>query len=487
MPKGSKDFTEWKEAREQAGLSKFVAELAKMIEELAPEGVTLDDFRAYMPMHNYIYTPTREAWPGSSVNARLGSIPLFNADGTPRLNNKGDQEEISAGLWLDRNKPVEQMTWAPGLPMLIKDRLISEGGWIERQKVTCLNLYRPPLIIRGDAAKAQRWCDHLRKVYPNDADHMEQWFAHRVQRPQDKINHGLVIGGRQGIGKDTILEPVKRSVGPWNFIEVSPSQIMGRFNGYLKSVILRVSEARDLGDVNRYQFYDHMKAYMAAPPDVLRVDEKYLREHYVLNCTGVVITTNHKADGIYLLADDRRHYVAWSELTKEDFADDYWRSLWHYYDAGGDRDVAAYLAELDISSFDAKEPPPKTAAFWEIVDANSAPEESELSDIIDKLGNPDALTIAEVVEACPFGSDFRPWLQERKNRRAIPHRFETCNYVPVRNEDTKQAQWVINGVRQVIYAKACLTFKQRYEAAVRHQGAEEIRRKAEAKAKERKT
>src|SRR5215472_7556364 len=29
---------------------------------------------------------------------------------------------------------------------------------------------------------------------------------------------------------------------------------------FLKSVILRVSEARDLGEVNRDQFYDHMKA-----------------------------------------------------------------------------------------------------------------------------------------------------------------------------------------------------------------------------------
>ena len=51
--------------------------------------------------------------------------------------------------------------------------------------------------------------------------------------------------------------------------------MMGRFNGFLKSVILRVSEARDLGDVNRFTFYDHMKAYMATPPDVLRCDEKY--------------------------------------------------------------------------------------------------------------------------------------------------------------------------------------------------------------------
>jgi hypothetical protein len=93
-------------------------------------------------------------------------------------------------------------------------------------------------------------------------------------------------------------------------------------DGFLKSVILRVSEARDLGDVNRYQFYDHTKPYTAAPPDVLRGDEKHIRKHSVFNVCGVTITTNHR-DGIYLPADDRRHYVAWSELTKEDFTEDY--------------------------------------------------------------------------------------------------------------------------------------------------------------------
>jgi hypothetical protein len=61
----------------------------------------------------------------------------------------------------------------------------------------------------------------------------------------------------QGIGKDTILEPVKYALGPRNFQEVKPPQIIGRFNGFIKSVIVRISEARDLGDVDRYQFYDH--------------------------------------------------------------------------------------------------------------------------------------------------------------------------------------------------------------------------------------
>jgi hypothetical protein len=68
----------------------------------------------------------------------------------------------------------------------------------------------------------------------------------------------------------------------------------GRFNGFLKSVILRVSDARDLGDINRFAFYDHMKVYTAAPPDVLRVDEKHAREYSVLNVCAVVITTTTK-------------------------------------------------------------------------------------------------------------------------------------------------------------------------------------------------
>ena len=39
--------------------------------------------------------------------------------------------------------------------------------------------------------------------------------------------------------------------------EVSPTALLGRFNGFVKSVILRISEARDLGDVDRFKFYDH--------------------------------------------------------------------------------------------------------------------------------------------------------------------------------------------------------------------------------------
>jgi hypothetical protein len=357
------------------------------------------------------------------------------------------------------------MTWAPGEPTEIKDQLVSEGGWIERPGVTVFNLYRPPSLVPGNAADTTPWLDHVRRVYPDDADHIVKWLAHRVQRPHEKINHALVLGGLQGIGKDTFVEPAKRAVGPWNVAEVSPQHLLGRFNGFVKSVILRVSEARDLGDVDRFAFYDHMKAYTAAPPDVLRVDEKNLREYSVPNCCGVIITTNHKTDGIFLPADDRRHYVAWSDLTKDDFTPDYWTRMWSWYDNGGDQNVAAYLAGLDLSKFDPKAPPPKTGAFWDIADANRAPEDAELADVLDAVNNPDAVTLTRV-QAMASG-DFQAWLQDRKNRRAIPYRFEQCGYVPVRNDAATSRLWVINGKRQVVYTKACLPVRDRLAAARR--------------------
>ena len=418
-------------------------------------GVTRDDFHAFMPTHAYIFAPSREMWPASSVDARLPAVTWQDAD--------GKLKEMSASRWLDRNRPVEQMTWAPGSPMIVRDRLISEGGWIHRLNVSVFNLYRPPAIKSGNPKKVEPWLRHVQLVYPEAADHIVRYLAHRVQRPGEKINHALVLGGNQGIGKDTLLEPAKAAVGPWNFAEVSPQHLLGRFNGFVKSVILRVSEARDLGDFDRFAFYDHMKTYTAAPPDVLRVDEKNLREYAVFNVTGVVITSNHKTDGIFLPADDRRHYVAWSEKSKDDFDEGYWHRLYAWYAADGISNVAAYLASLDISSFDAKAPPPKTAAFWDIVDANRAPEDAELADALDDLGNPPATTLAEIAGRAP--AELATWLRENKNRRKIPHRLEEVGYVAVRNEGAEDGLWKIAGRRQTIYARREMSIRDRFNAA----------------------
>src|SRR5262245_56363489 len=424
-----------------------IVRFVQKIAEGDPNALSVDEFVAYMPMHNYIFKPTRETWPAASVNARLGMMG-----------------EVKASEWLDKNAAVEQASWVPGKPMLIPGKIISDGGWIDAPACTLFNLYRPPSLVpkEGDVTL---WFEHIRKLYPDyAAAQIIPWLAHRVQRPWEKINHALVLLGAQGIGKDTLLEPVKAAIGPWNFAETNPMQVLGRFNSFLKSVILRVSEARDVGDYDRYALHDHMKAYIAAPPDVLRVDEKHLREHSVPNVTGVIITANDKQNGIYLPADDRRHFVAWSPLSKDDFTEEYWNKLYGWYAAGGNEAVAYYLANLDISAFNPKAPPPKTQAFWEIVDASRSPEDAEMADALDMLNNPPAVTLIQVKNRTT-SAEFAEWLSDRKNSRKIPHRMASCGYEPMRNDGAKDGLWKLNGKRQVVYVRQELNEHDRHKAA----------------------
>ncbi|MGY4597724.1 hypothetical protein ACVWXL_005470 [Bradyrhizobium sp. GM22.5] len=483
--------------------------------ESPPEGVALQDFVAVMSNGRYLFCPTREMWPGKSVDACVPPVPLTDSNGVPLLNPITKKPiAIPATKWLDQHQRVEQISWVPGKDEIVKDKLIADGGWIERPGVSIFNLYRPPIIVTAGlnltAADVEPWLNHTKTIYPSDWEHIVKWLAQRVQRPEEKINHCLLLGGSQGIGKDTVLEPVKHAVGPWNFQEINPVAMLGRFNGFLRSVILRISEARDLGEVNRFAFYDHLKTIAAAPPDVLRVDEKNLREYYVFNVCGVIITTNHKTGGVYLPPDDRRTYVAWSSVEKEAFDDGYWKRLWGWYaEQDGIRKVAAFLTTYDLSAFNPKAPPPRTPAFYEIVATGIAPEEVELTDLIERMGSPDALTLGQLSDKASLECDlmeFAQWIDDRDNRRAIPHKLEQCGYIRVPNPDNKQGVWTVKSWRweptskgnsiviitrkQAVYAKASLPYAEQIKAVrVMIKRCDEAAEKAayEAKAKSRAT
>jgi hypothetical protein len=114
-----------------------------------------------------------------------------------------------------------------------------------------------------------------------------------------------------------------------------------------------------------------------------------------------------------------------------------------------------------------------------MIDIGRAPEEAELADALDLIGIrqpdpkdpkrtvmvwPGATTLKEVKDVIVPQGDFYNWLTDRKNRRAIPHRFEAVGYAAHRNPDTKDGLWKVGGERQVVYVKRKLTPLQRREA-----------------------
>jgi Bifunctional DNA primase/polymerase, N-terminal/Family of unknown function (DUF5906) len=411
----------------------------------------LDDFYALLSTNNFVFVPNGDLWPADSVNRHLPAVRV------------GSAKPITPARWLARNRFVHQLCWAPGQPQIIEDVQIKDGGWIPHKGGRCFNIFHPFPHLSGDPAKAEKWIGLVHYVYPSDADHIIKYLAHCLQKPGVKINHALLNIGEPGIGKDSILEPIKRAIGHCNFAEAAPKDILNQFNKFLRNVILRVSEGHDTGDVDRFKLYEALKTIEAAPPDVLRINEKNKGEYYIANVGGVIITSNYKMDGIYLPENDRRHYVACSERVKEDFSKEHWGDYWNWLDNGGAGHVAAYLKALDISGFDSKAPPPKTAAFYAIADAARATEIPEALDVIDALGNPDAVTLSQLRTKAT--GEFKLWLDDRKNRRTVPHRLEQCGYVPVRNPDAKDGLWKIADARQVVYADRKLSLQDQMRAA----------------------
>jgi hypothetical protein len=441
--------------------------------------IDFDDFYAIAPANRCVYRPTRDLWLNEAVDKRLPRQPLLDANGNPVRDSRGRIKTISPTERLAKERSAERTVWVPGEPEVIRGKLAIDTGWIEKSGATSYNLYLPPNAIPGDAAQATRWVEHWNTLYPNEADHIISWLAHRRQYPGIKPNHCLVLVGSPEIGKDTLLYPMRDAVGPWNFHDITLNHLVSPHNDFLCATIIRINEARDIGDINRgkidrYSLHDHMKALMTSPPETHRINRKYIPQYVAFSRMGFIITTNH-SDALYLPDDDRRHLVGISEIKRPDLPRKFFDDFYNWYDnEGGIGHVIAYLQQRNLSNFNSKQAPLKTTGFWGMVHVDYGPDHSELVEAIDALsthdehGNiiaaPAAVTIAQLVEKVPSAV----WLIERKMSRVIPHRLRRCGYVRVANPDAPRNDglWRINSKQIAIYAREDLRPPQRMEAAI---------------------
>jgi hypothetical protein len=74
-----------------------------------------------------------------------------------------------------------------------------------------------------------------------------------------------------------------------------------------------------------------------------------------------------------------------------------------------------------------------------------------LSDALDALDWPDTTTLESIAHRATV--DFAAWINDRRYRTQLPHRLESAGYVAVRNPETKDGRWKLNGRYQVVYAR----------------------------------
>ena len=230
------------------------------------------------------------------------------------------------------------------------------GVLVEEERGLCVNLWRPSRLVPSEA-DADVWLEHVERLIPDAADcaRVLDRMAFALQCPGVKINSALVLLGKQGTGKDTLLRPFWAAVGEHNHAVVPGLQVGGDFNEYMRKPWLLISE---MPSFRKRSSYEEIKAVLTTPPDTLRINIKNVSAFFVPNITNVIVTTNHE-DAIALADDDRRFDVVETALAGDTA---YFDRLYAWMDAGGDEAVAGYLLKRDCAAFNPKKAPPMSKA-----------------------------------------------------------------------------------------------------------------------------
>jgi hypothetical protein len=267
-----------------------------------------------------------------------------------------------------RGRVADDITYRPGKPAITTEVVNGTGR-------VAFNTYRPSTLKPAEGkvtdADVAPYREHLDMLFePADQDHFLNWNAFVVQRPGVKINHGLLMVGDEGLGKDTALEPTKRIVGEHNYKTIDADAIFERFNSHFLPTQLLV-----INEVHSYRTMEKMnklKRYLADPPATLTVEPKNIVAYDIPNTVNVVMMTNHD-DALALMRGARHYFVCKCRITEKP-SKEHFNKFYAWLDNGGAAKVFSWLRARDISQFDHRAPPPVTAAMQAMIElAKPAP------------------------------------------------------------------------------------------------------------------
>jgi len=322
----------------------------------------------------------RKQYSRSNFNAVYRHVTCWSV----HAGSNGKKRRVEASISFDENRQdmgarvLQGVTYAAG-----------ESVLVARAGDVYANLWRDARPKVEGEADVRPWLDLVERLLPeaSEREHLFDWMAFKVQHPEVKINHGVLLGGAPGIGKDTTFEPFLYAVGGSsreNVALIKNEELNSQWGYSLMTEVLVINELRQADASDRRALENRLKPLLAAPPELIPVNRKGLHPFDALNRLSVVAFSNERM-AITLPSDDRRWFVLWSDarpLSKVEGA-----AIWDWFKAGGRAAVAGWLRSRDVSAFAPGGAPPFTEAKAIMLSAGLSLVESALVEMMrDKRG-----------------------------------------------------------------------------------------------------
>jgi Family of unknown function (DUF5906) len=257
---------------------------------------------------------------------------------------------------------TERIEFMPGQPEVTHD---TDGCRV-------LNLWKPPQWTADpQAGKPKFFLGHLAYILDSDGpaiEHVLNFLAHLVQRPQERIGHALLITSEaKGIGKSTLGNVVRRLVGEQNSRVVQTKDLKSSFDGWLMGkLVVQVDEVYEGGN---WDLANKLKPLITEP--TVSANIKYGPQVEIDNYARFIMFSNHTAP-LTLEDGDRRYFVFNSKAQPR--PDDYYETLYREIDTPAAMNALyTFLSRRDLSGFNPFKRPPMTEAKQQLIDDSEHP------------------------------------------------------------------------------------------------------------------
>jgi putative DNA primase/helicase len=219
---------------------------------------------------------------------------------------------------------------------------------VNRAPPTHFNIYIPS-SVKPKEGDCSTYLNHILEVIcANDAkvfNYVMQFFAHIIQRPQEKPSVAIVLKSVEGTGKGTMMKPLLQIVGSHGIQINGDRHITGQFNGAVANKLLVFADEVNL---TSSKDADKVKAFISE--DTVLLEKKGLEAIAIPNYARLVLASNNSQ--VISAGLRERRYLVLEPSSHKAQDKTYFAPLYFWIKEGGASKLMHYLQQLDICDFD---------------------------------------------------------------------------------------------------------------------------------------
>lgn len=431
-----------------------VREKARKVEAARPKEVGARKYTRTQLSERWVYLrgierfvcrddpPSRK--PGDDWDPDVNERPIYSAAKFDKafMSLAPKSKKISDVLLREKKGGIahfENMVYRPGKPELAGENY---------------NIYRPSTIKPAEAVTAQAksdlafWNAHLAYLFPDQAsrDHVLNFIAWRIQFPDKKMKHALILQGRmKGTGKSFIGRMLAEILGANNVSYPREQDLANKFNVWAMNAQFIIIEELRAVDKRKIKANLHpMITEEVIPIELKGVDIKKFK-----NCFGLLAMTNEDA-ALSIDSGDRRYLVVRTDAIPRDkpaygpgFDPDYYVRLFGLLERPDSIAAIGWdLLNRDLKGYSAASSAPDTDAKVDMIEAGGEPLTQWLMENAGEWPLCARLTtVEEVVAIVP--RRFKDKYVDQNVAEALKAAFKGVRVrIPVNG--TKKSLWAIN-------------------------------------------